>query len=280
MSAGTIESLIHETVHDESDLGRSTWRRQHSLHWALRLGVAMCFVGHGAFGIITKPEWLPFFSTFGIGRDWAFRLMPVIGTVDIIAGLTMVLSPRPVVLLYMTLWGFWTALLRPISGDLAWETAERAGNYGVPLAFLLFTTRRDSLRTWLAPIVPVWPSPGRSLLIERVLRLTTAALLSGHGALAVFGKPLLAAHYAAVGLPIEALTVTGWFEIALTVAVLLRPRFALLIFVVTWKVATEALFPITGAPWWEFIERGGSYAAPLALAIIVHHRAAHPGEPT
>jgi len=48
----------------------------------------------------------------------------------------------------------------------------------------------------------------------------------------------------------------------------------LLLLVAAWKLATEALFPLTGAPIWEFIERGGSYAAPLALAALMARRTA------
>jgi hypothetical protein len=28
------------------------------VHWILRIGVAACFIGHGAFGIITKAAWM------------------------------------------------------------------------------------------------------------------------------------------------------------------------------------------------------------------------------
>ena len=248
------------------------------LHWALRLGAAACFVGHGAFGVMTKPAWVPYFAVVGIPSDWALALMPLVGTVDIAAGLAVLLSPRPAVLLYMAVWGLWTALLRPLSGDNAWETLERAGNYGVPLALLLLaggrgTVGRWSLRDWLAPIAPAGPGPvpdARLAEVARVLRWTVALLLAGHGALAaVVGKPLLAAHWSAVGLPGEALApLAGWLEIALAAAVLLRPGAALLAAVAAWKLATEALFPAAGAPVWEFVERGGSYAAPIALALL------------
>src|SRR3954469_10602764 len=83
----------------------------------LRLGAAACFIGHGAFGIMTKEAWVPYFAVVGIDRDTAFQMMPIVGMVDILAGLTVLLSPRPIVLLYMTVWGLWTALLRPLSGE-------------------------------------------------------------------------------------------------------------------------------------------------------------------
>ena len=35
-----------------------------TVHWILRVGAAGCFVGHGAFGIITKSDWLRYFAGF------------------------------------------------------------------------------------------------------------------------------------------------------------------------------------------------------------------------
>jgi hypothetical protein len=248
------------------------WR----VHWALRLGAAACFVGHGAFGIITKPEWVPYFAVVGIPRDVALALMPLIGAVDVAAGIVTLLSPRPTVLLYMAVWGLWTALLRPLSGDHAWETIERAGNYGVPLALLLLSIGRDAVRRWspgdwLAPIAPRPASAARLADVARVLRWTVALLLLGHGALgALVGKALLARHWTAAGLP-GAGAAAGWLEIALAVAVLRRPTVALLAAVALWKLATESLFLVAGAPVWELVERGGSYAAPVALALLCAH---------
>jgi hypothetical protein len=256
------------------------------VHWVLRVGAAACFVGHGAFGIITKPEWVPYFAVVGIPPEWAFALMPIVGAVDVAAGISVLLSPRPAVLLYMAVWGLWTALLRPLSGDHLWEAAERAGNYGVPLALLLLAVGGDALgirrprgwapRDWLAPLPPVAPrpaSPERLAEVARALRWTVALLLAGHGALgALAGKALLARHWEAAGLP-GAAPLAGWLEIALAAAVLWRPGAGLLALVAAWKLATEALFPVAGAPLWEFVERGGSYAAPIALALLCAARA-------
>jgi hypothetical protein len=41
-----------------------------------------------------------------------------------------------------------------------------------------------------------------------------------------------------------------------------------LVAALAWKVATELLFPITDDSFWEFVERGGSYGAPLALLVL------------
>jgi hypothetical protein len=110
-------------------------------------------------------------------------------------------------------------------------------------------------------------------LVASTLRWTTALLLAGHGALGAFvAKPLLAEHYAAIGLGPDVVPVIGTIEIAAAVAVLARPSVLLLALVAAWKLASESLFLLAGAPAWEFIERGGSYAAPIALAVILAHQ--------
>jgi hypothetical protein len=45
-----------------------------------------------------------------------------------------------------------------------------------------------------------------------------------------------------------------------------------LLFVAAWKLATESLFVVAGAPVWEFVERAGSYVAPIALAALMMTR--------
>ena len=107
-----------------------------ALHWILRVAVAACFIGHGAFGVITKAAWLPYFAIFGIPEAWAWKLMPLVGAVDISIGILTLIQPVRAVILYMAFWGFQTACLRPLAGQGIWELLERAGNYGVPLAFL------------------------------------------------------------------------------------------------------------------------------------------------
>jgi len=69
-----------------------------------------------------------------------------------------------------------------------------------------------------------------------------------------------------------AAAMAGWFEIALAALVVWRPATGLLLFVAAWKLVTESLFLVAGAPVWEFVERAGSYAAPLALAMLSSRR--------
>jgi len=238
-------------------------------YWTLRVAAAACFIGHGAFGIITKVAWVPYFGVVGIPENWAYRLMPVIGSVDIAAGIAVLLSPRPFVLLYMAVWATWTALLRPLAGESVFETIERAGNYGVPLALLLLFGWPHDAKRWLRRL-PARLTSADPAVIASLLAWTTALLLVGHGALAaIVAKPVLASQFAMVGLPSSAIAIAGWLEMIAAVLVVVRPSPPLLFTIMAWKMATEALYPISGTPIWEFIERAGSYAAPLALALIL-----------
>src|SRR5688572_6383253 len=123
---------------------------EYRMSWIFRAALAMCFIGHGAFGIITKQEWVPFFGLVGISRDAAYVLMPLIGTLDIALGLLVLLRPFRAAVLYMAVWAVWTAALRPLTGDSVFEMLERAGNYGVPLAFLFLLGPPRSLRSWFS----------------------------------------------------------------------------------------------------------------------------------
>ena len=258
------------------------WRTlpiEHKLHWLLRVGVVGCFIGHGTYGLLTKEAWVPYFGVVGIDRAWAYWLMPWVGAMDISLGLTMAVVPLPIVLLHLTVWGIWTAVLRPLSGDSVWECVERAGNYGVPLALLALTGVPCTLRGWF---VSVWPSDTspRTVASMRamhgILRVTTCLLLLGHGALgALNSKAALTTHYASIGLDnvmVGRLTLTrmvGGFEIVLAGAVLFASLPSLLIGICLWKMGTEALFMTAGSLPFEWIERAGSYTAPLALYYLV-----------
>src|SRR5258708_28664211 len=86
------------------------------MHYILRLAAAMCFIGHGAFGIITKPIWCNYFAVAGIGHDLAYRLMPLLGTVDILFGLSLLFYPIRAVAAWRVCSAFITASLRPLAG--------------------------------------------------------------------------------------------------------------------------------------------------------------------
>jgi phosphohistidine phosphatase SixA len=249
--------------------GRALW-------WTLRVGAALCFIGHGAFGILTKEAWVPFFGFVGLGRDAAFALMPLVGVLDITAGCLLLISPRRAVLLYMTGWALWTAALRPLTGDSVLEMLERAGNYGVPLAMLLMCARRSGWRGWLAPVELSATTPALESALRLVLTATTVLLLVGHGGLGLVGKAALTAHYASIGFEGDAAArvtpFVGMLELSLAGVLLVRPSAGLGLIIAGWKLATESLWLVDGAPVWEFVERAGSYAAPLGVAVLLRPR--------
>jgi hypothetical protein len=235
----------------------------------LRLGIAFCFIGHGAFGFLRKEAWLSYFDLVGIGADAAYVLMLIVGTVDVVVGILALVWPARVVFAYAAVWALATAALRPLAGEGVWEMAERAGNYGVPFAVLLLFPFASRARTWFARLhhASLREAGERRALVA--LRVTAALLLAGHGVLALQGKPLLLEHGAIVGAGAGMVQVVGGVEILAAVAILLTRSVPLLIGVALWKLTSEALFVAAGAPVWEWIERGGSYVAPLAAAWLI-----------
>jgi uncharacterized membrane protein YphA (DoxX/SURF4 family) len=249
---------------------------QVAVYWILRVGVAGEFIGHGAAGITGNPAWVPYFAVVGIGRDAAYHLMPLIGTVDICLGILTLFVPLRAVLLYCTVWGFWTALLRPLAGEGIWELVERAYNYGVPLALLVLVGPGTSLRMWFAEkALPRW-STQTTRRLAVILRWVTGLMLIGHGGIGPLShKTGWTAHFGVLGIAPETvrslslIAIVGWCEIAFGIAVLIRPLRGLLLFVFIWKVGTELLRPVAGESIWQFIERAGAYAAPLALMLVI-----------
>ena len=224
----------------------------------------MCFIGHGAFGLITKAVWCNYFGVFGIGHDMAYRLMPVVGSIDILLGLSLLVYPVRAAFAWLVLWGFFTASLRPLSGEPFAELIERTGNFGAPLAFLLMY----SFGGWFSRVRPSTPveHPER---LRWCLRVAAFLLLLGHGWLNLLGKKGLLDQYAALGWSGVALW-AGLFEICGAVAVLLRPARGLVVVLLLWKVGSELFYPHYEV--FEWIERGGSYGVLLALLLSARER--------
>ena len=119
------------------------------IEWILRIAVAGEFIGHGVFALQGKQEWIGWFSVFGISdTGLATQLLFLAGLVDIMLAILILTKPVRVALLWMTLWGFWTALLRPIVGEPIWDFVERWTNWGAPLALMLLRGWPKSWREW------------------------------------------------------------------------------------------------------------------------------------
>jgi hypothetical protein len=247
-------------------------QRRSVVEWIFRIAVAMEFVGHGAFGIETKAAWVPYFGVWGFSEPWAWRLMPIVGSLDLAVGLLTLVLPTRAVLLHMSVWGLMTASLRPLSGEGVWEMLERGYNYGVPLAFLVLAGWPATGRQWFTRI-DFAPTLERQRYAALTLRWAIGLALIGHGGVALLTHQRWVAHFAPLGIDpagpqaLAGLLAAGGFEVGLGLAVLAAPSVPLLLFVTAWSLFTEAL-RIPGEPIWEFIERGSKYAAPILMILL------------
>jgi hypothetical protein len=241
------------------------------IHYTLRFAAAMCFIGHGAFGIITKKIWLNYFAVFGIGPVMGYHLMPWLGAVDILLGISLLIYPTRAVLLWLVVWSIITASLRPLSGEHFAEMIERAGNYGAPLTLLIlsgFDGRK--IKEWFSSINPDTSINEKTLAAAtNCLRVVVFLLLAGHGWLNIVEKKGLLDQYASFGFsnPAQVAHIAGIFEILAATSVLIRPIRPVLITLLVWKMGTELFYPHWEA--FEWIERGGSYGTILALWFIL-----------
>src|ERR1700761_6662810 len=153
------------------------------IHYTLRFAAAMCFIGHGAFGIITKKIWLNYFAVFGIGSVMGYHLMPWLGAIDILLGISLLIYPTRIVLLWLVTWGVITASLRPLSGEHFAEMIERAGNYGAPLTLLILTGfGGKKIKEWVIGVSPDTSVNEKTLASATTcLRVIVFLLLAGHG---------------------------------------------------------------------------------------------------
>ena len=170
----------------------------------------------------------------------------------------------------MFLWALWTAILRPLSGNLekveidgewvvqlatdsmrvakmqTWEFWERAGNWGPPFMLLVMggafaITRKDLFSNYQEPEI-------KESTIDTVFFLCKtclALLLIGH---AGFGfaveKQMLINHWQSIGVDADVgfITNVGYGEFALGVLIFLAPVKPLIFIALLWKLFTEFLY--------------------------------------
>ena len=128
---------------------RNSMSNADRIQWVLRLAVAGEFIGHGVFALQGKKDWVGWFAKFGISdAGTATQLLFLIGLMDIALALLILIKQVRVARLWMALWGFWTALMRPIVGLPVWDFVERWANWGAPLALLFLVGWPRTLREW------------------------------------------------------------------------------------------------------------------------------------
>lgn len=84
----------------------------------------------------------------GITGNAANTVLMMIGVADIVVALLALIFPFRLMLVWASLWGFLTALARPIAGDPIWDFVERWANWGVPLALLYMRRLPKNRREW------------------------------------------------------------------------------------------------------------------------------------
>jgi len=116
--------------------------------WILRIAVAGEFFGHGIFALQGKEGWFKYFEPFGItDPNTMTSLLFIVGVMDVLLAITVLIKPIRPAILWMAVWGLFTAMIRwPFGPDPIWDFVERWTNWGAPLALyiLLKLQRTDN----------------------------------------------------------------------------------------------------------------------------------------
>ncbi len=120
------------------------------LEWTLRIALCGEFLGHGWYAFQAVPGFQALLAgATGLPLESAATLLPIIGVTDFVIAALALLKPIRIVLLYAAVWGFLTALSRPVSGATdIFAFIERFPNCGVPLALLWFRGIPKQSRDW------------------------------------------------------------------------------------------------------------------------------------
>lgn len=119
------------------------------IEWILRIALFGEFLGHGIFALQLKPRFLEMLAAFtGITGNTANIVLMTIGVADIVVAILALVFPFRLLLLWASIWGFLTALARPIAGDPVWDFIERWANWGVPLALLYVKGWPRKMKEW------------------------------------------------------------------------------------------------------------------------------------
>src|SRR3989344_5591056 len=119
------------------------------IQWVLRIAVAGEFLGHGVFALQGKEQWIGWVSQLtGMDMESAAMLIFWVGVIDIVVALFILIKPIRIFLLWAVIWGFWSAIDRPLVGEPIWDFVERWANWGAPLALLLLIGWPKNWKEW------------------------------------------------------------------------------------------------------------------------------------
>lgn len=119
------------------------------IEWVLRIAIFGEFLGHGVLALQGKKAWIGWIQDLtNVDSALAAKLLLAIGIFDLIVALLALFRPIRAALLWAAIWGFWTALVRPIVGESVLDFVERWANWGAPLALLLLRGWPKSGKEW------------------------------------------------------------------------------------------------------------------------------------
>lgn len=127
-----------------------TFTKSPKAEWVLRIAVAGEFIGHGVFALQGKEGWFKYFHALNINsEETILTLLLLVGIMDLVLALLVLVRPFKPLVLWMALWGLWTALIRwPLGPDPFWDFVERWANWGAPLALLLLMGWPKKAKDW------------------------------------------------------------------------------------------------------------------------------------
>jgi hypothetical protein len=106
--------------------------------------VAGEFIGHGLLAMQGKKDWISWISQLiHTSPENSATLLLLIGIVDVLIALVVLIKPVRPILLWAAVWGFWTALVRPLVGQSVLDFIERSANWAAPLALYYYYQSRD-----------------------------------------------------------------------------------------------------------------------------------------
>ena len=114
----------------------------------MRIAVAGEFIGHGVFALQGKASWFVYLKPFGITDPQTIvTLLAIVGAIDLLLALLVLIKPIRPAILWMAVWGLFTAMIRwPFGPDPVWDFVERWANWGAPLALYLLLGERFSFK--------------------------------------------------------------------------------------------------------------------------------------
>lgn len=139
--SSSIIHILSFTTHNLSEI-MTAFADDDVLVYILRVCVCMTFAGHGYLATQTQSGWYAYLAVAGIGKRVGGPLMRLIGVVDLaLAALVLFAYPSPLAHCWCMIWGFSTAMMRPLAGESVHQFIERSGNFLPSLALMWMETR-------------------------------------------------------------------------------------------------------------------------------------------